>query len=622
MSRTLRVATLLFACAALAPACLLDAGAFQPDATGGAGGTGTTSNTGGTATTSNTGGTGNTGNTGNTGGTGGTGGTGNMGGTGGTGGSPSVCGDGAITSGEECDDDNAVAGDGCSPACAIEPGWSCAGEPSVCSETCGDGTLDTVAGEECEDGNLAPGDGCSAGCKIEAGWICDSDPLPSVCFADCGDEIIVPGEEGCDDGDTDGTSGCDQACSGPVLGWECDPVTGGKESCNPICGDTLVLGGEACDDGNPDSGDGCSAMCALESTCGNGIVEPSEECDGDGPGLDECDANCKLLDPALAVCKDAPLIPQGSLNLGNGSFEVVHEGANDPTKGGAPLLFGEVPPPVGCDVTYNAPVLHRYVTGSRPSFLTLETLETQPVGGQNTFDNTQIWVYRDCPRKADYEGCDNDGAAAAKLSKLTTGYIPAKTTLFIVVSGEGPGGGADNGYYALRIIEQPVKLFYHQDFGDETTPGLYALPAGMTDMITGDGDWRTCVGGQAGSPCFTKEPASHSRGAFGWAFSDAATQTTALLLTPVFDLSSVTAARASYAYRFTDNGLVSESGKAEPLDDGSVTSGAITYNPPVEGRSMVPLQTSQNARLRFTYEDGSSATAGTFAVDDIHVYGW
>ena len=604
MSRTLRVATLLFACAALAPACLLDAGPFQADATGGAGGTGTTSNTGGTTTTSNTGGTGNTG---------------NMGGTGGTGGSTFVCGDGVINTGEECDDGNSADADGCSPACAIEPGWSCTDEPSVCVETCGDGVLDLATGEECEDGNLTPGDGCTAGCKIEDGWDCDNDPLPSACFAVCGDEIIVPSKEGCDDGDTDGTSGCNGACSQAVLGWECDPVTGGKDSCNPICGDTLVVTGEACDDGNPDSGDGCSATCALESTCPNGIVEPGEECDGDGPGLDECDANCKLLDPALAVCKDAPLIPQGSFNIGTGTFEVVHEGANDPTKGGAPLLLSDVPPPVGCKDTYNAPVLHRYVTGSRPSFLTLETLLTQPVGGQATFKNTQIWVYRDCPRKADYEGCDNDGADAEKLSKFTTGYIPAKTTLFIVVSGEGPGGGADNGYYALKITEQPVKLFYHQDFGDETTPGLYNLPAGMTPMVTGDGDWRTCVGG-VGILCFGDEPSSHSRGAFGWAFSDADTQTTAFLLTPIFDLTGVTA-RASYAYRVT-NSVAIESGKAEPLADGSPTSGAITYSPPAAGRSVIPLQSSQNARVRFTYEDGSSASAGNFAVDDIHVYGW
>ena len=185
-------------------------------------------------------------------------------------------------------------------------------------ETCGDGVLDLATGEECEDGNLTPGDGCTAGCKIEDGWDCDNDPLPSSCFAVCGDEIIVPSKEGCDDGDTDGTSGCNGACSQAVLGWECDPVTGGKDSCNPICGDTLVVTGEACDDGNPDSGDGCSAACALESTCPNGIVEPGEECDGDGPGLDECNANCKLLDPALAVCKDAPLIPQGTFNIGTG----------------------------------------------------------------------------------------------------------------------------------------------------------------------------------------------------------------------------------------------------------------------------------------------------------------
>jgi hypothetical protein len=356
--------------------------------------------------------------------------------------------------------------------------------------------------------------------------------------------------------------------------------------------------------------------------CGNGIVEPSEECDGDSPGLDECDANCELLDPAPAVCKDAPLIPQGSFNIGAGTFEIVHEGANDPTNGGAPLLLSDVPPPVGCNTTYNAPVLHRYVTGSRPSFLTLETLETQPLSGQYTFDNTQIWVYRDCPRKADYEGCDNDGAATAKHSKLTTGYIPARTSLFIVVSGEGSGRGRRQRPLRPQDHRATRQALLPRGLRPRDDARCLQPPPGLTEMVTGDGHWKTCVGGQIGIPCFGDEPASHSRGAFGWAFSDADTQTTAFLLTPVFDLTSVTTARASYAYRITNNGLAIESGKAEPLDDGSVTSGAITYSPPAEGRSIVPLQSSQKARLRFTYEDGSSATAGNFAVDDIHVYGF
>lgn len=44
-----------------------------------------------------------------------------------------ACGNGALDPGEQCDDGNETNGDGCSVSCAIEPGWSCAGQPSVCT---------------------------------------------------------------------------------------------------------------------------------------------------------------------------------------------------------------------------------------------------------------------------------------------------------------------------------------------------------------------------------------------------------------------------------------------------------------------------------------------------------
>ena len=47
----------------------------------------------------------------------------------------SVCGNSAIEDqAESCDDGNAINGDGCDDSCAIEPGYSCTGSPSTCSE--------------------------------------------------------------------------------------------------------------------------------------------------------------------------------------------------------------------------------------------------------------------------------------------------------------------------------------------------------------------------------------------------------------------------------------------------------------------------------------------------------
>lgn len=78
---------------------------------------------------------------------------------------PAVCGDGAIGGSEACDDGDTDAGDGCSTACAIEAGWTCAGAPSVCATTCGDGVK--AGAEQCDDGNVISHDGCSAACILE-----------------------------------------------------------------------------------------------------------------------------------------------------------------------------------------------------------------------------------------------------------------------------------------------------------------------------------------------------------------------------------------------------------------------------------------------------------------------
>ncbi|MCH7885887.1 MAG: DUF4215 domain-containing protein [Planctomycetes bacterium] len=44
-----------------------------------------------------------------------------------------VCGDGVVASTEECDDQDLDDGDGCSSICAVEEGFFCNGEPSVCN---------------------------------------------------------------------------------------------------------------------------------------------------------------------------------------------------------------------------------------------------------------------------------------------------------------------------------------------------------------------------------------------------------------------------------------------------------------------------------------------------------
>ena len=79
-------------------------------------------------------------------------------GGGGGGGNPPptpVCGNSSVETGEQCDDGNTTAGDGCSATCQSEPG----------GPRCGNGIVEI--GEQCDDGNTSSGDGCNAQCQFE-----------------------------------------------------------------------------------------------------------------------------------------------------------------------------------------------------------------------------------------------------------------------------------------------------------------------------------------------------------------------------------------------------------------------------------------------------------------------
>jgi len=134
----------------------------------------------------------------------------------------SKCGNARVDKGEMCDDGNNNNYDGCSVGCAILTGWSCTGNPSVCREGCGNGTVDVVNKESCDDGNTMDGDGCTRACRLERGFICEGDPQRCHC------------------------KGTAASC--------------GLRS----CGDGKMDAGELCDDGNAKNGDGCSNGCFVE----------------------------------------------------------------------------------------------------------------------------------------------------------------------------------------------------------------------------------------------------------------------------------------------------------------------------------------------------------------------
>ena len=191
------------------------------------------------------------------------------------GGAPAVCGDSMWGGNEQCDDGNAISGDGCSSECQLEPHYACDVQGAPCQAVvCGDGKQQsfvhadgTYAYEACDDGNVASGDGCDSTCGIEPGWICEQ-PGMACREPTCGDgrqdSWFVPGPDG-GVGGSSGLAGSGSGGSGP--------------------GGTYFY--EECDDGNAVSGDGCTSTCTTEAgwlcpqpgvachqpVCGDGIVD-------------------------------------------------------------------------------------------------------------------------------------------------------------------------------------------------------------------------------------------------------------------------------------------------------------------------------------------------------------
>lgn len=197
------------------------------------------------------------------------------------GGGGGVCGDGNVDPGEECDDGNDIAGDGCYE-CQLENNDDCVDAIPVCP-----GTYDGTTSGMTVDGSSSCGSsGSSPDVWYSYAPTSSGSATVDLCAAASYDTVIsvhtgCPGTSanqvagGCDDdgcGSTGGPSTVTFSAVGGTLYYI--RVSGYSGSSGTF---TLTISG-------PD--------CAAAAVCGNGIIEPGEDCDPPGPG---CDASCHAI---------------------------------------------------------------------------------------------------------------------------------------------------------------------------------------------------------------------------------------------------------------------------------------------------------------------------------------
>lgn len=216
-----------------------------------------------------------------------------------------ACSDGNVCNGEEaCDLELHVCVAGTKAEDATECGAGRVCNDGRCVSTvCGDGVIDE--GEECDDENTVEGDGCTADCQYD----CEADD-------DCSDQNLCSGQETCDLETHTCQPGEPLTCddNNPCTYNECEPEQGCTYPLIDADGDgqaPIVEGsdcGTDCDDDNDQVFVGAGEQCDdIDNDCdGENDQLPMlwyPDCDGDGyaplgsEGVEQCDqpappANC------------------------------------------------------------------------------------------------------------------------------------------------------------------------------------------------------------------------------------------------------------------------------------------------------------------------------------------
>ncbi len=166
-------------------------------------------------------------------------------------------------------------------ACTIEGGASGSCRAGVCaSADCGNGALDS--GEECDDGNASGGDGCEADCT----FTCETNE-------DCDDGDVCTGMEACDAAAHTCMPGLGMMCTAMMCAdVRCDPVAGCVYDTSSFDTDrdghfVTSCGGDDCDDRDASVFPGAAEQCdSIDHDCDGNPAPPMTptwyaDCDGD-----------------------------------------------------------------------------------------------------------------------------------------------------------------------------------------------------------------------------------------------------------------------------------------------------------------------------------------------------
>jgi cysteine-rich repeat protein len=203
---------------------------------------------------------------------------------------------------------------GCSESAPCEDGFACV--DGVCvAGSCGDTITDSSLGEQCDDGNSVAFDGCEPDCT----FTCEDS-------AECADPFECNGAESCNDAHVcvSGTS-LEEGAACTRAGGDPGVCRGGVECVPPGCGNGAVEGAEECDDMNAIEADGCDNDCTFSCTDAADCTD-ADVCTGE----ETCDAMHRCVAGTPMVCDDANACTMNLCDPADGcDFSVVIDGDGD-----------------------------------------------------------------------------------------------------------------------------------------------------------------------------------------------------------------------------------------------------------------------------------------------------